>query len=107
MRHDGASTRSSSDPPWRLTSPPAGRLPPRVVSNEGDRAFLHARPELLDTSDEHVLAGRTRLAELGGRVVGFATTVLGDSAAELEDLFVARHVDPDGPGSPRSRVNSM
>ena len=42
-------------------------------------------------SDEHVLAGRTRLAELGGRVVGFATTVLGDAAAELEDLFV----DPD------------
>ena len=61
------------------------------LSNEGDRAFLHARPELLDLSDEHVLAGRTRLAELGGRVVGFATTVLGDAAAELEDLFV----DPD------------
>jgi len=61
------------------------------LSNEGDRAFLHSRPELLDLSDEHVLAGRTHLAELGGSVVGFATIVLGDSAAELEDLFV----DPD------------
>ena len=56
------------------------------LSNEGDRAFLEAHPEALDY--ELLPGARTRLAEIDGRVVGFAT-VLPDR--ELEDLFV----DPD------------
>jgi GNAT superfamily N-acetyltransferase len=60
------------------------------LSNEGDRALLLAHPEVLEYDDTHVRAGRTRVAVIDGRVVGFATLVFGDGA-ELDDLFV----DPD------------
>jgi GNAT superfamily N-acetyltransferase len=56
------------------------------LTNEGDRAWLAAHPEALEY--EFVRGGRTRVAAVDGRVVGFAT-VLADR--ELEDLFV----DPD------------
>ena len=59
------------------------------LANESDRAVLLAHPEVLEYGDEHVRAGRTRVAEVGGVVVGFATVVVDDALAELEDLFVA------------------
>jgi GNAT superfamily N-acetyltransferase len=52
------------------------------LSNEGDRAALLAHPEALELSGAE--AGRTRVAVVDGRIVGFATLVAG----ELEDLFV-------------------
>lgn len=61
------------------------------LSNDDDRALLLARPQLLDFADVAVLEGRTRVAVDGGRVVGFASTVVRGDAVELEDLFV----DPD------------
>ena len=58
------------------------------LSNEGDRASLLAHPEVLEFSGLAVEEGRTRVAVVDGRIVGFAT-LLGN---ELDDLFV----DPDG-----------
>ncbi len=54
------------------------------LSNEGDRVALLAHPEALELEAGE---GRTRVAVVDGRIVGFATLVSG----ELEDLFV----DPD------------
>ena len=55
------------------------------LSNAGDRASLLAHPEALEFSGLAVDEGRTRVAVVDGRIVGFAT-LLGDG--ELEDLFV-------------------
>ncbi len=52
------------------------------LSNDGDRAGLLAHPEALAFSP---VEGRTRVAVVDGRIVGFAT-LLADG--ELEDLFV-------------------
>ena len=59
------------------------------LSNENDRGPLLEHPEWLVLSDTGVLEGRTRVA-LGGddAVVGFATYLISDGVAELEDLFV-------------------
>jgi ribosomal protein S18 acetylase RimI-like enzyme len=62
------------------------------LSNEGDRDALLANPDALEFDPEPVAAGRTRVAVVGGRVVGFATTrATGADTLELDDLFV----DPD------------
>lgn len=62
------------------------------LSNTDDAPALLAHPELLVLPEEHVLAGRTRVAvDPGGFVVGFATTTGSGPVRELEDLFV----DPD------------
>lgn len=59
------------------------------LSNDADREVLLEHPEVLEYGDEHVRAGRTRVATHNGTAVGFATVVYGDGRAELEDLFVA------------------
>lgn len=64
------------------------------LSNEGDRPFLLAHPHVLELPDASVREGRTLVAEAGGRVVGFVTTVEAGGDMELEDLFV----DPDWMG---------
>jgi GNAT superfamily N-acetyltransferase len=61
------------------------------LSNEGDRANLLEHPETLELSDLGVREGRTRVAICDERIVGFATTLGGGTAFEVEDLFV----DPD------------
>lgn len=58
------------------------------LSNERDRAFLAANPAVLEFSSENLAAGHCRVALEEGRVVGLATTLSVDGAAELEDLFV-------------------
>jgi N-acetylglutamate synthase-like GNAT family acetyltransferase len=59
------------------------------LSNENDRDLLLQHPEWLILSSEGVLEGRTRVAvDDDGGVVGFATYVLSNGLAELEDLFV-------------------
>jgi GNAT superfamily N-acetyltransferase len=63
-------------------------------SNEADRPLLEQHPEFLEFSGEGIRDGRTRLAEVDGRVVGFSSIVDGGSWWELEDLFV----DPDWMG---------
>jgi GNAT superfamily N-acetyltransferase len=57
------------------------------LSNEGDREWILAHPDESAVDEGPVLQGKTRVAVVDGRVVGFATLV----GAELEDLFV----DPD------------
>jgi GNAT superfamily N-acetyltransferase len=58
-----------------------------ALSNEGDRAWIEAHPDEFGLDEANVIEGRTRVAEIEGRIVGFATLV----GSELEDLFV----DPD------------
>jgi GNAT superfamily N-acetyltransferase len=58
------------------------------LSNDGDRANLLANPAVLEFPGPATGDGRTRVAVAGGRVVGFATTLIAGDAAELEDLFV-------------------
>jgi len=56
-------------------------------------------PEWLVLSDQGVLEGRMRVAvDSDGTIVGFATYLISDGLAELEDLFV----DP-----PRMRQGSQ
>jgi len=59
------------------------------LSNENDRGPLLEQPELLMLSDRGVREGRMRVA-VGDddAVVGFATYLISDGVAELEDLFV-------------------
>jgi len=60
------------------------------LSNENDRTLLQEHPEWLELSTEGLLDGRTRVA-VGGNddaPVAFATFVVIDGIAELEDLFV-------------------
>jgi ribosomal protein S18 acetylase RimI-like enzyme len=59
------------------------------LSNEGDRPLLAAHPELLIFAPAALDEGRTLVAETGGRVVGFVTTVVDGDHCEIEDLFVA------------------
>src|SRR4029077_14804108 len=61
------------------------------LSNNGDRPNLLAHPEYLELSDQGVRDGRTRVADAGGRVIGFATWLGTGDVTEIEDLFV----DPD------------
>jgi GNAT superfamily N-acetyltransferase len=58
-----------------------------ALSNEGDREWVSAHPEEFGIDETNVLEGRTRIAVVEGRIVGFATLV----GNELEDLFT----DPD------------
>jgi ribosomal protein S18 acetylase RimI-like enzyme len=58
-------------------------------SNEHDRGLLAEHPGWLVLSDAGVIEGRTRVAtDHHGAVVGFATVVIADGFAEIEDLFV-------------------
>jgi GNAT superfamily N-acetyltransferase len=62
------------------------------LSNDGDRDNLLAHPHLLRFDATVLDNEETRVAVVGGRVVGFATLRhVDDEAAELDDLFV----DPD------------
>ena len=67
---------------------PWPRVPPVVLSNEGDRALIAAHPEFLVFSD--VRRAADSCAVDGDRVLGFATTLVA-GVDELTDLFV----DPD------------
>lgn len=59
------------------------------LSNENDRGLLQKHPEWLVLSDQGVREGRTRVAvDEDGDVAGFATHLISDGIAELEDLFV-------------------
>jgi ribosomal protein S18 acetylase RimI-like enzyme len=59
------------------------------LSNENDRGLLREHPEWLLLSVAGVLEGRTRVAvDDDGTVTGFATYLIGDGVAELEDLFI-------------------
>ncbi|MGH9121506.1 MAG: GNAT family N-acetyltransferase, partial [Acidimicrobiales bacterium] len=61
------------------------------LSNVNDRAALLAHPEALAFTEASLRAGRVRVACVEAKVVGFATSIRGPVALELEDLFV----DPD------------
>ncbi len=57
------------------------------LANEDDREWILANPDQALLDEEPVLEGKTRVAIVDARVVGFATLI----GSELEDLFV----DPD------------
>jgi GNAT superfamily N-acetyltransferase len=57
------------------------------LSNEGDREWIEAHLDEVRLDETNVVEGRTRVAEIEGSIVGFATLV----GSWLEDLFV----DPD------------
>ena len=58
-----------------------------AMTNEGDREWIAAHPDEWGLDEANVIEGRTRVALVEGRIVGFATLVCN----ELEDLFT----DPD------------
>lgn len=60
-----------------------------TLSNENDREHLLEHPEWLVLSQRAVVEGRMRVA-VGedDALVGFATYLISDGTAELEDLFV-------------------
>ena len=58
------------------------------LSNENDRGLLLQHPEWLALPTRGIREGRMRLAADEGNVVGFATFLVKDGMAELEDLFV-------------------
>lgn len=58
------------------------------LSNEGDRDNLLAHPETLEYDSAPLREGRARVVLVDDRIVGFATTSVGDDALELEALFV-------------------
>ena len=61
------------------------------LSNEGDREMLLANPDTLEFEGEGIAAGRTRVAVVDDRVVGFSTVIVTNDVDDLDDLFV----DPD------------
>lgn len=62
---------------------------------EAYRAALTAHPEVIQVAEEALLAGRVRVADRDGRVVGFSVTQPGaNGATELDGLFV----EPDEMG---------
>ena len=61
------------------------------LSNEGDRTNLLANPSYLELSERAVLPGRSLVAVIEGRVIGFASVDMVEDGFELEALFV----DPD------------
>ena len=61
------------------------------LSNDDDRSNLLAHPDVIELSGRGVTDGRTRVADAGGRVIGFATWLGTGDVTEIEDLFV----DPD------------
>jgi ribosomal protein S18 acetylase RimI-like enzyme len=59
------------------------------LSNENDRGLLREHPEWLVLPKEGVLEKRMRVAVSDdGTVAGFATYLVADGVADLEDLFV-------------------
>jgi ribosomal protein S18 acetylase RimI-like enzyme len=65
--------------------------PRASLSNEGDRELLLAHPDVLELTEAELANGRTRVAVIDGRVVGFAQFVAHTDRLELDGLFV----DPD------------
>jgi GNAT superfamily N-acetyltransferase len=57
-------------------------------SNEGDRALLTEHPEFLVLSPSVVREGRTRIAAVDGRIVGFTSVIDRGDEVEVQDLFV-------------------
>ena len=53
------------------------------LSNEGDREWIDAHPDDFGIDESNVMQGRSRVAVVEGRIVGFSTLV----GNELEDLF--------------------
>ena len=59
------------------------------LSNENDRGHLLEHPDWLTLPERGIREGRMRLAtDEDDTVVGFATVLVQDGVAELEDLFV-------------------
>jgi GNAT superfamily N-acetyltransferase len=59
------------------------------LSNENDREQLVANPESLVLAEDGVRERRTRVAlDAWGSIIGFASYLISENVAELEDLFV-------------------
>lgn len=61
-----------------------------ALGNAGDRAFLLAHPELVDTPASAFAESNVLVAERNGAILGFAALALrADGDADLDGLFVA------------------
>jgi GNAT superfamily N-acetyltransferase len=59
------------------------------LNNAGDREALLANPDAVALPDQQIEAGRVVVAELDGRIVGFASVLpRADGDSELDALFV-------------------
>jgi len=88
-RHTGDMSFSIRDATLTDMEALAGIFRRASLSNEGDTQPLLENPQWLALPDSGVREGRTRAAaDEGGTVLGFATFVIVDGVAELEDLFV-------------------
>jgi len=59
------------------------------LNNPGDRAALLANPDAIALPDQQIDAGQVVVAELDGRIVGFASVLpRADGDSELDGLFV-------------------
>jgi GNAT superfamily N-acetyltransferase len=59
------------------------------LNNHGDRAALLANPDAITLPDQQIEAGQVVVAELDGRIVGFASVLpRADGDSELDALFV-------------------
>jgi GNAT superfamily N-acetyltransferase len=73
------------------------------LANENDRPHLEANPDAIHLPPEQIERGEVFVADLDGRVVGFAAILVETGHIELDGLFV----DPElwGRGFGRSLVN--
>lgn len=58
------------------------------LANEEDRPHLEAHPDAIHLPAEQIDRGEVLVADLNGRVAGFAVVVPEDGHAELDGLFV-------------------
>jgi GNAT superfamily N-acetyltransferase len=59
------------------------------LSNERDRGYLVAHPDVLELAKDALFGGRTTVAvDPSGSIVGFASYLVTGDVIELEDLFV-------------------
>ena len=58
------------------------------LANENDRPHLLANPDAIDLPAEQIARGEVHVAEIGGRIAGFAAVLREDSHLELDGLFV-------------------
>ena len=69
------------------------------LANEADRPHLEAHPDAIHLPAEQIERDQVLVAEVDGRVVGFAAVVPEDDHAELDGLFVEPDLWRQGVGA--------
>ena len=69
------------------------------LANEADRPHLEAHPDAIHLPAEQIARDQVLVADVDGRVVGFAVVVPEDDHAELDGLFVEPDLWRQGVGA--------